>query len=146
MKICLSFILSMFVFLAGFAKGPSLHYCYLSGKISAELHGMFSYEEEDACAKDKVKEDTCCAIANLSPLKGNCCEDFSLDVKLSDYSQNVNTYTPQTLFVAVFASNPYWFSSILPIEELLDANTYFDLGKILVPSVPLFLKNSVFRI
>ena len=136
----------MFVFLAGFAKGPSLHYCYLSGKISAELHGMFSYEEEDACAKDEVKEDTCCAIANLSPLKGNCCEDFSLDVKLSDYSQNVNTYTPQTLFVAVFASNPLWFSSLLPIEELFDANTYFDLDKNLVPRVPLFLKNSVFRI
>lgn len=136
----------MFVFLAGFAKGPSLHYCYLSGKISAELHGMFSYQEEDACSKESIKEDTCCAIAKLSPLKGNCCEDFALDVKLSDYSQNLNSYTPQALFVAVFATNPFWFSSVLPIDDLRDAKTHFYLDKVVLSSVPLFLKNAVFRI
>lgn len=142
----MSVILSMFVFLAGFAKGPSLHYCYLSGNISAELHGMFTDAGEDACAEEKVKEDTCCSISSLSPLKGNCCEDFTLNVKVSEYSQNLSHYTPLNVFVAIFATTPYWFEFIIPFELIAESVSFALDDWEPSTNIPLFIKNSVFRI
>lgn len=137
--------MSMFVFLAGFAKGPSLHYCYSSGTISAEMHGMFSElnTSEDIC-KDEV-EDSCCNLTQLLKSFGNCCEDISLDVSVSEFSQNLQHYSPQIIFVALLNLVPAFvfnaFSFVWDLNIPL-----FDWSQFSIPDVPIFIKYSIFRI
>lgn len=143
MKYAVSFFLALFIFLAGFAKGPRLHYCFSSHTLSAQLYA--DSEIEDPCLPE-AEESGCCVLKSELEKENNCCEDFDIDVEVSEYSGNGGlTYSFGLNFVALSASFQNHIFRIVPLQIQPVLPTYYS-HHFAYSGVPIYIKNAIFRI